>query len=107
MKIYISGPITDDPDFMQHFTAAETKLKERGHQVLNPIVWAKEGLKLEYDEYMKLDLAMLSICDAIYMLPGWANSKGAKIELDYAADRKKRIFYEGEPLPRVQKIIRK
>mgnify|MGYP003307737872 CR=1 FL=1 len=104
MKIYISGPITGEPDFIKHFSEAERKLKGKGYQVLNPIVWAKEGLKLEYDEYMTLDLAMLSICDAIYMLPGWANSKGAKTELNFAADKKIRIYYADQTVPRVYKI---
>lgn len=91
--IYISGPITDDPDYVKHFQEAAEKLRRRGFQVMDPTVWTRENLKLSYEEYMKLDLTMLEVCDAIYMLPGWANSRGAKRELDRAVELELTVFY--------------
>jgi hypothetical protein len=37
---------------------------------------------------------MIDICDAIYMLRDWQQSKGARLELQYAADWKKDIYYQ-------------
>jgi hypothetical protein len=39
---------------------------------------------------------MLECCDAIYMLDGWENSKGANIEYQYAKDNGLDICYESE-----------
>lgn len=97
MKIYISGPITNDPDFEKKFDYYRTLLRRRGHQVLDPTVWNREKLVLEYQEYMKLDLAMIEVCDAIYMLPNWQDSKGAQIELEYATRKGLQIFYADKP----------
>ncbi len=80
MKIYISGPITGNPDYKKQFSEVATKLRSEGHQVLDPTVWAREGLELEYEEYMLLDFAMVDVADAVLMLPGWQNSKGAQRE---------------------------
>ena len=41
-------------------------------------------LPLTYDEYMEIDLRLLDMCGAIYMLNGFEMSKGACIEYDYA-----------------------
>ena len=84
MKIYISGPITNVLDYKEKFERAEQNLKAKypNAEIINPTVLDK--LPLEYDEYMKLDLALLDMCDAIYMMNGWEKSKGACIEYGYA-----------------------
>ena len=84
MRIYISGPITNTPDYISNFSVAEQKLKSEypNAEIINPTVLDK--LPLEYDEYMKLDLMLIDMCDAIYMMNGWKKSKGACIELGYA-----------------------
>lgn len=84
MRIYISGPITNTPDYISNFSVAEQKLKSEypNAEIINPTVLDK--LPLEYDEYMKLDLMLLDMCDAIYMMNGWEKSKGACIEFGYA-----------------------
>lgn len=84
MRIYISGPITNVPDYLERFARAEQKLKTEypDADIINPTVLEK--LPLEYDEYMKLDLVLIDMCDAIYMINGWKKSKGACIEFGYA-----------------------
>ena len=49
--------------------------------VFNPAV-LPDGF--EYEDYMSLDLLILSRCDAIYLLRDWKNSPGAKRELEEA-----------------------
>lgn len=55
-----------------------------GYDVCNPSVpnptFDKMPKEKAWAEYMKRDIAWLSDCDAIYMLPGWRESRGACIE---------------------------
>lgn len=92
MRVYISGPITNNPNYKDQFNRAEQKIKARGHKVVNPARFEKimpEGSS--HEEYMQLSLCMLQMCDAIYMLEGWQQSKGATIEYKYAEEHKKNI----------------
>ena len=92
MRIYISGPITNTPDYISNFSVVEQKLKSEypNAEIINPTVLDK--LPLEYDEYMKLDLMLLDMCDAIYMMNGWEKSKGACIEFGYAVAKELNIL---------------
>ena len=92
MRIYISGPITNTPDYISNFSVAEQKLKSEypNAEIINPTVLDK--LPLEYDEYMKLDLMLIDMCDAIYMMNGWEKSKGACIEFGYAVAKELNIL---------------
>lgn len=84
MKIYISGPITGNPEFKRDFAAAAAEIRAAGYEAINP---AENELPegAQWADYMRSDIRLLIDCDAIYMLPGWRNSKGAKIEHDIAA----------------------
>ena len=93
MKIYISGAISKDFNYMKKFKLAEEQLQALGHAVINPTVIPPI---LSHEDHMKIDLAMLDVCDAIYMLKDWENSKGANIELNYALNTNKLVYREGE-----------
>lgn len=128
MRIYISGPMTGKPDLnCPAFDAAEKRLREHGHFVINPAeLSAMFGTAEEvansfqylYDnrkafqgspeacgfraEMMKLaqsvmdaDIAAVRSCDAIYLLRGWENSRGAKKELAEALECKLQVMQEG------------
>lgn len=87
MKVYISGPITGLPyeEVEKAFNEAETRLKEQGYEVVNPL---NNGLPREstWNEHMRADIKLLLDCDVIYMLNGWEYSKGASLEYDLAID---------------------
>ena len=85
MRIYISGAITNDDNYKQKFDNAEKNLINQGYEVINPsLLDTVLPSGLAYEEYMKIDLCLLEMCDAIYMLKGWENSCGANREYGYA-----------------------
>ena len=95
MKIYISGPITGIKDYLERFENAEKYLTSRGYTVINP---AKVNGMLpqdtDYEEYMKMSMCMLDMCDYIYLLKGWQESRGANREYGYALAKDKTIIFE-------------
>lgn len=97
MRVYLSGPITGTKGYMKHFAAVEQIIRDKGHEVINPV---KNGCVMPrtttHDEYMKVCLAQLSCCDGIVMLNGWKESSGAREEFCYAVDKRIPIFFEEE-----------
>lgn len=80
---YIAGPITGIPEGNRPlFNEAHKWLEERGAVVLNPSV-LPEGLPT-HQSYMNICLPMLAEADAVVMLPGWRDSKGALMEYQQA-----------------------
>jgi len=101
LKIYVAGPMTGIPQFnFPAFHRTASALRDLGHEVFNPA---------EHDESLGLDAEHMTgeedlsalgfslremlhvdtsfICreaDAVCLLPGWKNSKGAMAELTLA-----------------------
>ena len=97
MKIYISGKIsgTDLTETRKRFAAVAKVMKRLGVEPVNPL---ENGLS-EHDTWkahMLKDIADLLRCNAIYMLQGWEESKGARIEHDIATKKRMPIMYEVE-----------
>lgn len=95
MKIYISGPISgrDIDEAREEFARASLYIMGQGHTAVSPF---DNGLSTDapYIEHLTADLRLLSECDAIYMLKGWNNSRGAQLELSYAKIYGLRIIVE-------------
>jgi len=82
LLIYISGPMTGLPDYnYPAFNEAAEYIKSLGHNPINP---ARHPAGLSYDQYM--DYAILDVCcaDLVVLLPGFADSKGCKVEVKEA-----------------------
>lgn len=88
MKIYLSGPITIDPDgYLEHFEKAQKQMEKLfpEAEIHNPalpennLVFEKEE-PVNWIKVMQLDIMKVFECDKIYMLSGWENSPGARIE---------------------------
>jgi hypothetical protein len=97
-RIYISGAITGTVNYMERFEAAEKELTEQGYTVINP---AKVNAQLPagsttYEDYMRMSLFLMDMCDVLYQLDGWEYSKGANRELGYALGKDMTIFQEGD-----------
>lgn len=97
-RIYISGPITGNKNYMVDFLQAEKKLLEsfRGEaEVINPARILHElPESATWTECMRLCYKLLDMADAVYMLPGWTKSKGACIEYGYALAKDKMLIKE-------------
>ena len=97
-KIYVSGKMTglSKRQILKKFNKAESLLTKKGFSVMNPAVayYMKNIKDFSYDDWLKIDFAMLDACDAIYMLNNYEDSLGAQKELDYAIKNKKAVIYE-------------
>ena len=93
MKIYIAGKITGHENYKSDFKKAELDLKLKGHIVLNPADTVARIDGLKHEEYLHICLAMIDIADAVTFLPNWKDSKGAKMEMEYAKKANKKIMY--------------
>lgn len=78
--VYISGPITGVERYWEAFEKAEDELEAAGFIPLTPTRLPK-GLTNE--QYMRIDLAMIDVADAVLFLPGWRESPGALTENTY------------------------
>ena len=95
-KVYLSGPITSDPDgYKEHFENVKSTLEKLGFDVTNPSAdeyddvilskgyvdkWTKEA----WLEYIHDDINMVVSHDYICLLLGWEDSYGALLELGTA-----------------------
>lgn len=95
MKVYISGPITGTTEYRERFRVAESLLRAAGHIPMNPVEILNMPEDTAWADYMKIDLQILDLCDGIYMLNGWQESKGASIEFEKAYESKMLIMFEG------------
>ncbi len=80
-RIYLAGPMTGLPDHnFPAFHAATKRLAAAGWEVCNPAENFGGRVDLPREQYLRADVALLVGCDAIALLPGWEDSRGAQLE---------------------------
>ncbi|MCF4997348.1 DUF4406 domain-containing protein [Pseudomonas syringae] len=85
-RLYLAGPMTGFEDFnFPAFNKIAAELRTRGYVVENP---AEHGVVDDADwaDYMAYDLTRLGLCGQVAVLPGWENSKGARLEVHIARE---------------------
>ncbi len=114
MKIYISGKIgteTITDEIRDKFNAAAAYIQACGHEAVNPVDIVHQSVGGSYlshnqvsiddlyTRHLLYDLALISTCDAIYLLPDWQDSPGAKAEFAFAAAIGKKVAYSIDKRP--------
>lgn len=91
-RIYIAGPMTGLPEFnYPAFNQEAARLRSLGYEVANPAENPEPPCK-SWLGYMRMALGQLVNCDIVALLPGWQDSKGARIEQRLAIDLGLRIY---------------
>lgn len=97
MRIYISGPMTGNPEYAKEFAKREEMLRMQGHDAVNPArISDIIRTDMTWEEWMSIDIGLLKVCDAIYMMKGWQDSRGANRELGFAMGAGMKVIYEEE-----------
>ena len=95
MKIYLSGKIsgTDLTHTRKRFSDVADKLQALGYEATNPLC---NGLSETdpWEAHIAKDIINLIDCEGVYMLQGWDDSQGARIEHAIAKELRKAVFYE-------------
>lgn len=104
MKIYIAGPITGTDDYIERFIAANTAIIRKGHEAVNPvfinrIIPTVGDTAISYGHITNICKALLGACDAIYLMPGWQRSNGARIEHAEAINRGLKFYASIDAIP--------
>lgn len=95
-KIFISGRITGDPNYVEKFWQVERKLRE-GYEVVNPCHLYLFGLPMvcySWRTCMIVTVWNLIKCPMVFMLKDWKESRGARIEHRIAKLLFKKIYYQ-------------
>lgn len=97
-KIYVAGPMRGIEKLnFPAFNAAAADLRASGFDAVNPVDINPDPAT-PWRECMNNDIIELVKCDAIYMLVGWQNSKGASLEHHIAVELGLDLFYEEDDL---------
>ena len=91
---YISGPMSNYPqNNYPEFMRVERRLIEQDYHVINPARLGKQLAEYrqsipapppQWLDYMQISIYELTRCHEIFMLLGWAESRGAMIEFTLA-----------------------
>lgn len=94
-KVYISGKITgeDIHSVIRKFHDAARKIRRFGFEPVSPL---DNGLPFPaaWEDHMGEDVKLLLKSDAIYLLPDYEQSKGARLELTIAKELGMPVFIE-------------
>lgn len=95
MKVYISLPISGRPieQARRQAELMEAKLLSMGHTPVNPFDIYPER-DPTYADYICTDLRALSDFDAVMLCKGWRESRGCRIEENFARQMGKSIMEE-------------
>jgi hypothetical protein len=81
LPLYLAGKMTGVPDWnFPLFHRVALALRQRGWDVVNPAENFDGDTSLSWETYLRHAVKQVSDCGAIGLLPGWEDSKGARLE---------------------------
>ncbi|WP_310936091.1 DUF4406 domain-containing protein [Variovorax sp. UMC13] len=84
IRYYVAGPMTGLAELnFPAFHAEAARLRAQGFEVENPAEINPDPTA-GWQECMRADIARLVTCDAVLLLPGWRQSRGASLEAHIA-----------------------
>lgn len=92
MIVYISGKYTDSTpekvkDNIELAKTTAIALWNRGYKCVCPHLntgWFEIETSATHKDFLDLDFRLISISDAVFMLPNWKTSRGARLEKGFA-----------------------
>jgi len=84
MRIYLAGPMTGMPERnAPAFAEAARELRKQGHLVYCPPESGTHDLAT-WEDFVARDMLQLAEVQAVVVLPGWSQSRGALLEVFWA-----------------------
>jgi hypothetical protein len=110
LKIYIAGPYSA-PTLEEKIANTNKAIMAgiqvflKGHYPYIPhlthyvdLFAHERGIPLKWEDYMDWDFTWLELCDALLFL---GDSRGARLELEYAKELGKYVFYRIDEIPTI------
>jgi hypothetical protein len=97
--VYIAGKLNDQAVEYLHnvskMMATAQQVKDAGYSVLVPALDLLMGIKFDYisyNDYFDNNLVWVRKADAVFLTPGWENSKGTEREIFHAIENGVPVF---------------
>ncbi len=86
-RLYVAGPMSgiSEHNYPQ-FREIAKLLRDQGYEVFNPAENNDGGVSQGRAFYMRIDIPALMASEAVVVLPGWQESRGANLEVWVAID---------------------
>lgn len=105
-KIYIAGPVSGLPNYNHHaFVQAAHEVHALGFDAINPHTLCRHANPDDWHACLKICLHHLVLCNGIYMLKGWQNSRGATLERSVAMQLNIPVHYSLDELGQLSQTI--
>ena len=90
--LYLAGPISKNVNASQEVNVAggqawALRFRGNGWSVVSPHYNSVEIPGWTLDDYLAEDFEIIARCDALVLLPGWQDSRGARREVEFASSR--------------------
>ena len=98
MLCFLSGGVTNVPDYQAKFEKASDEVRSLGFIPVNPDLLSRallnEGVPDTREFWLDIDFAVLKKCDAVYFLTNWQESEGSRKEHYIAQAYDIQILYQ-------------